>query len=188
MKKRYLFLSLLGLLNIVFVPVFDVWGGLFPSKPEDNFFEVIEEIFTNENAWNRWVVLFTISIFVPCVFMFISSLLNSRNAFLAFSIVGLIAETSIILKYIDQNNPTDYLPSDDCNIAVGVWVALILFILSTIIGLIKTESHVTVNIVNEVTEPIYIQQQPNRFCSKCGSEIEADANFCERCGNKLFNI
>lgn len=26
------------------------------------------------------------------------------------------------------------------------------------------------------------------FCSKCGSKIEANANFCEKCGNNLFNI
>lgn len=39
MKKSaaQIILSSLALLNVVFVPVFDVWGGLFPDNPEYGF-------------------------------------------------------------------------------------------------------------------------------------------------------
>lgn len=189
MKKRYFILSILGLMNVIFIPIFDVWGGLFPSNPDWDFIEVVEEIFTNENAWEKWAVIFTTAIFVPCLLMLISSFCNSRKAFLISSIIGFTAEACVIFEYIDQNDPTDYIPSDDCNIAIGVWIALVLFFVSIFVGFKKYEQQLpTINTIDSNAETRIIQQSEKQFCSKCGCETEAGAKFCDNCGNDLSVI
>lgn len=96
MKAKKLIISILALLNVVFVPIFDVWGGLFPGDPDDNFFDAIGYAF--EGEFDMWVVIFTLTIFIPSLFMFIFSFTSKNKLFRISSIVGIIG--MILLLYL----------------------------------------------------------------------------------------
>ena len=49
--------SVLAVLNVMFVPILDVWGGLFPSNPDNNFWYVI----SGNCESNEWVFIFTLA-------------------------------------------------------------------------------------------------------------------------------
>ena len=76
-------LSIMSLLNVIFLPVFDVWGGLFPSE-YDNCFEVLRKIITDFDEYgDDRVVLMTLTLLIPSVFMLVFSLLQKRGWFIA---------------------------------------------------------------------------------------------------------
>jgi len=91
--------SILALLNVMFVPIFDVWGGLIPSDVDTTFFEVIEAVFEDEDCWRHWVVIFTMSIFIPSLFMFIAALCGSRGFFITSNVIGIIIWFKQIIDY-----------------------------------------------------------------------------------------
>ncbi|MBQ3004754.1 MAG: hypothetical protein IJD88_02370, partial [Clostridia bacterium] len=81
-RNKLIVFSVLSLLNVMFVPFFDVWGGLFPGDVDDNFFDVIEGVLTDGDAWEYWVVQLTMFVFIPTVFMLFSALCRKRGLFI----------------------------------------------------------------------------------------------------------
>ncbi len=188
-------LSVIALLNVMFVPIFDVWGGLFPSDVDDNFFEVVEMLFKDVNYyWNLWVVQITLSILLPSIFMLIFLLAGARKLFITSTIVGIVLWFRIIVQFISQNGVSDVFDFDDCSISIGTWIAIILFVTSLITALVskgKTNSDTVSYIANNAnnvtpnheTRPV-VQM---KFCPKCGAEIKENIFFCGKCGHKLVS-
>ena len=134
-------LSVFALLNVMFVPIFDVWGGLFPSDVDDNFFDVIEMIFKERgDAWKHWVVLFTITIFVPSLMMFVASLTGSKGFFVTVNIIGILLWIRQIVDYGMDNDFDSSFDFDDGNVAIGTWVAIGIYVISLIIALFSRKS------------------------------------------------
>lgn len=140
MNKSYrvalICLSFISLLNVMFVPIFDLWGGLFPESVEYNFFDVVDMLFNDSDCWDYWVVILTMSIFIPTVFMLIMSLFGNKILFLIVNVAGIINWIKQIVDYCNQgygiNEIFDY--HDTC-VSIGNWIAIGLFFVSFVIAI-----------------------------------------------------
>ena len=113
-KITLIILSALALLNVLFVPIFDVWGGLFPSDVEKDFFDIIEILFNDSDAWDLWSVVLTVSIFVPTLIMFIMSFTGQKWLFLSVNVVGIILWFKQIIDYgMEDDGFEDLLDFED---------------------------------------------------------------------------
>lgn len=181
-------LSIFSILNVMFVPLFDVWGGLFPSSPDDNFFEVVEMLFKDaDHNWSLWVVQITVSIFVPCIFMLIFSLLGKRKLFIASTVIGILLWLRIIIQFISQNGASEVFDFDDGCISIGTWVAIIFFIVSFFVAISskkKAENVVNQSLSEYSTQPI----TEKTICVVCGTANATDAKFCAGCGKNIESL
>lgn len=193
MKTKKIILSVLALANVIFVPVFDVWGGLFPGKPDDNFFNVIEYVF--EGDFSPWVVLFTLTIFIPSLCMFIFSFSDGGKMFKVAASAGVILMIITLCTFVSQNDFGELFDFDDGNISIGTWIALALFIISfftvkssRIVQSAQNNNDIdNSNNENPTNEIIFSKENSAniKFCPNCGSEIEPTAIFCGNCGLKI---
>lgn len=208
-------LSLFALLNVMFVPIFDVWGGLFPSNVDDNFFDVIKMVFKDGDTWRMWVVRFTVTIFAPSLMMFVASLTGNKGLFVTVNIIGIILWVRQIIEYGINNDFDNSFDFDDGNVAVGTWVAIGIYVISLIVALSGKRT-----VLNTPYQPQsqYYQPQPQtyqpkpqdfqpqpqtnqppletsqppmsgqetvRVCPKCGAQM-VGGSFCAKCGTRLF--
>ncbi len=128
-------LSLISILNVMFVPIFDVWGGLFPSEVEYNFFDVIHKIFYNDSAFRYWSVRITISIFIPCVFMLISSIIGNKPFSILTAFLGIAGSLYTVIGYGSEKGFESSYDADSGNISIGSWIAIIIFVISFIVAI-----------------------------------------------------
>lgn len=203
-------LSILALLNVMFVPIFDVWGGLTPSDVDTTFFEVIEAVFEDEDCWNYWVVQLTMSIFIPSLFMFIAALCGGRGFFITSNVIGIIIWFKQIIDYgMEDDGFSDMFDFDDCSISIGTWIAIGIFVISFFVALsskkkAETNSATGYNAaVPESVRPVTPVMMdgplggPNaenvppvatiipKYCPKCGAETDDNMKFCSKCGHKV---
>ncbi|MDO4731246.1 MAG: zinc ribbon domain-containing protein [Clostridia bacterium] len=202
--------SILALLNVMFVPIFDVWGGLIPSDVDTTFFEVIEAVFEDEDCWRHWVVIFTMSIFIPSLFMFIAALCGSRGFFITSNVIGIIIWFKQIIDYgMEDDGFSDMFDFDDCSISIGTWIAIGIFVVSFLVALSSKKKAETnsgagyVPAASGGSYPVEMKMMdgplggPNaeivppvatvvpKFCPKCGTETNGDTKFCGKCGHKV---
>lgn len=195
MRRNKIILSVIALLNVLFVPIYDVWGGLFPSNPDNNFFDVLEYVF--EGEFSYWIVLFTIWIFIPVIAMLITSFTDGVIGFKLSSGFGAVVLIVNMLRYVDQNGMDELFDFDDGSVAIGTWIALVVFILSLIIVKKAKKGQFAPNkqIISEINRTNSPAQEETsqdnqfvknkKFCPNCGTELDANAVFCGKCGFKL---
>ena len=70
------FVSVLAILNVIFSPLYDVWGGLFPVSPDSNFWDVI----TGQCEPDEWVFVLTLVIGIPSFIMLVLSAAQKAKA------------------------------------------------------------------------------------------------------------
>lgn len=128
-------LSVIALLNVIFVPIFDVWGGIFPSEVDDDFFEIVDKVFNDSSAFRHWSVNITVSIFISCVLMLISSIIGNKSFSILTAFSGIAGSLYTVLGYGEEKGFEKVIDFDDGNISIGSWIAIILFILSFFIAL-----------------------------------------------------
>lgn len=209
-KISLIVISALALLNVMFVPIFEVWGGLTPDNISFDFFEIMEALSNGGDCWNRRVVQLTVFIFGPSLFMFAMSLIGQRGLVIASSVAGVVFWFIQIYDYVDRFGVDDLLDFENTSVSIGTWFALALFVIAFFTALgakKKTEENngnynqsVTSNEYAYETEDIPYQnpQQPisqppfpeqsnalNNYCPKCGATLKESASFCGVCGNKL---
>lgn len=195
---KYIVVSALSIFNIIFIPSFDVWGGLFPSHPDANFFEIIETIFTDSDAFYYWSVVIVVSVLIPAIAMLIGAILDNKTVFLISSLVGIILWLRFIIAYINQNELSDLFDFDSGSIAIGTWIAIVLFVISFVMAITSKESKQTqsqpyvnnansyYNVANKSVETdnklnqVIIQY--GLYCPNCGAEQEKPSKFCGNCG------
>ncbi len=195
-RKSYLIVSILSLLNVLFVPVFDVWGGLIPSQPEESFFDAVELIFTESDAFQYWIVIFEMTIFIPSVLMLVASLIHKKSFCIAAPTIGILLWLQLMLRYTAQNGVEEVLHFDDCSVSIGTWIAAVLFAAAFVIAV--TSKNGNRQAVSQ-TPAAFLPRPPaagttvekqgmisrGAFCPNCGSQINAAALFCGKCGHKL---
>lgn len=181
-------LSLILILNVMFVPIFDVWGGLFPSEVEDNFFDVIHKVFYNDSAFRYWSVRITISIFIPCVFMLISSIIGNKSFSILTAFLGIAGSLYTVIGYGLEKGFESSYDADSGNISIGSWIAIIIFVISFIAAITakKETENDNVDSISTSNNPLEQTSSENRtFCPNCGSELSKTAKFCGKCGLKI---
>ncbi len=135
-KITMILLSTAALLNVMFMPIFELFGGILPENPRDNLFTVIELLLDDFNNWDYWVVQFTVLIFIPTLFMFIFSLIGSKGLCVASSSVGLFLLVYKMIDYVAYCEDIEYLLNfDDTCVSIGTWIALLIFFVGFIVSL-----------------------------------------------------
>lgn len=195
MRIRKLIISIIALLNVLFVPIFDVWGGLFPGHPDDNFMDVVEYVFDGDS--NIWVVVFTLSIFVPSLLMLIFSFTEKSGMFKVSSGLGVGLLVFDLIHFVSQNEWSDLFDFDDCSVSIGMWLGLAIFIAALIFvkkpkqeQFIPNQKYIAglnddIETVNVTVKSNETMNQHKRFCHNCGAEITTVSAFCGNCGTKM---
>lgn len=172
MQVRKIVLSVLMLLNVLFVPLYDVWSGLFPERPMFNFIDVMELVFDGE--FDLWPVTLTLVLLIPAIFMLAFSFSKSNGGFKISAGVGAVAMMIILCRYVEQFDLEDLFDFDYGNIAIGTWIGLILLIIS--LFAVKID---------------YAKSNPSSdnyiYCQYCGNQNPKDYSFCSSCGKDLKN-
>lgn len=190
--------SVFALLNVMIMPIFETWSGLFPEDREFMFLDVIEAFFKGYyyyrswTAWEMWVVQLTVFIFFPSLIMLFSALFKNRILFIISSLSGIILEGKVLIDYAIQNDLDELFDFDDGNISIGTWIALSVFIFAFIVTLCnKTVKYPMVtnensDSVNIVTENVKLHNaKVENYCPNCGNKINNQNSFCGNCGLKL---
>ena len=107
--------SVLAVLNVMFVPIFDVWGGLFPSNPDNNFWDVI----SGNCESNEWVFIFTLAILIPSGLMLLFSILKTK----------VLARIAGFVRFVSEYEVSYLFDFDDGNLCIGLWIGLLLFVI-----------------------------------------------------------
>lgn len=190
-KGSYITLSILSLLNIVFVPTFDIWSGLFPSDYENTFFGAIRDLFTDSDAIYYWSVVIVLSVFLPCLLMIISAVLDNKVFYSVSSGLGIILWFRTAVSYIKQYGIADFFDFDDGSLSIGFWIALILFVIAFTIG-ITSKKTVKNKVPIPQLHPVETNYSMNQvviehgsFCPNCGNKIDKYTVFCGNCGYKF---
>lgn len=191
-RVKYIILSVLSLLNIVFIPSFDIWSGLIPSDYENTFFGVIEDIFTDSDALHHWSVIIVLSVFIPSILMLISAVLDKKVLYSISSALGIILWFRTAISYTKQYDIADFFDFDDGSLSIGFWLALILFIVAFIIGVTSKKDHSAVQPINNRKFAVETNNSVNQiviekgtFCPNCGNKIDKQSVFCGNCGYKF---
>ena len=125
-------LSIGILINVVFIPMFNVWGGIGARWSYYNqFFAALNNVEHFLEGSNRlWSDIFIWSAFVPAVVLLISSIAKKKVMVTVSSFVG----TGLLLFNLNRHISDYYravgasaINFYDGNISIGFWIALILF-------------------------------------------------------------
>lgn len=101
-------------------------GRSFPGDPDDNFLDAIGYAF--EGEFDMWVVIFTLSIFIPSVLMLIFSFSKKVGMFKISAGFGIGLLMFDLALFISQNEWSDLFSFDDCNVSIGTWIGLFMFV------------------------------------------------------------
>lgn len=189
-SKKTEIISMIALINVIFVPIFDVWGGLFPSDPDGNFFYVVEALFNDPEAFFEWVVMFTAAAFIPGVLMLIFSVSNNKTGVKVCAGLGIVLIVLLLLSHTSQNG-TESLSPEDGNIAIGTWIALVLFVAALVVSFQEKTNARNIGGYTGVTSNSQVQASQHgypiqvNFCEKCGAKVKNGERFCKNCGAKL---
>ncbi len=139
-KKRLslIVISLLGLLDVMFLPVFSVFGGLFPGEVQVPFLEVFDLIFNEQGAFELWVVRFTAAILISFFMLLIAALFSGKLTFIITDALCIVLITVQIIQYSAQTKEIHNLfDFEKTSLSVGTWVAILFYISAIFIVLYK---------------------------------------------------
>ncbi len=139
MRKKnrigYILISVLALVNVISVPFYEVWGGLVPRNPKNDFVSVMKLFLEDPASIELWAVKFTICVFVPSLIMFIFALFGNRILFVTADILGIIFWSAALYDYTANHfNDNNLFNINNTSISIGYWVAIIIYILALIVG------------------------------------------------------
>lgn len=187
MNGKLMLLSLLSMLNVIFLPIYDVWGGLFPEDPDYNFLDVIQLLISDSDALGYWVVEFSLLLFIAGFLTFLFAISEGQIMQRVVPLLGILAVTFTLLRNGNQNG-WDSVIGEDSNVCIGVWTGLLLMIISLAVTFIPVHerswnppSLMAWPHANSVQQPEF--QAPVEPFS---SEMELEKNFCPNCGQKIM--
>ena len=138
-------ISAVGLLNILLIPF--TGGGLIPDDFEPQFFEMIDNFSDAADYFGTTqfvlVCLLPLFILISNIFMLIAALVGKKGLCVAAGTVGIgLWFVPFIISFIDASDYgvefDDFLEtlfdSDHGMMAIGIWIALILFVVFIIIS------------------------------------------------------
>ncbi len=191
-RVKYIILSILSLLNIVLIPSFDTWAGLIPSDYENTFFDAIGDIFTDSDAIHYWSVIIVLSVFIPSVLMLVSAVLDKKVLYSISSALGIILWFRTTISYICQYDIEEFFDFVDGSLSIGFWIALIIFIIAFVVGIMSKKDVSEVQAVNNRKFSVETNNSVNQvmiakgtFCPNCGNKIDKQSVFCGNCGYKF---
>lgn len=118
-------IAVIAMVNVVFAPIYDLWGGLFPDNPDNNFWDVI----SGKCDHSEWIFLLTISIFIPSIVMLVLSVLKLKKLVKLTAGVGIALQVFWIVQYAKQYGLEEVFNFKDGCICIGFWFAFMIFAL-----------------------------------------------------------
>lgn len=189
-KIASIVIALLALVNVLFLPIYQIFGGLFPENAM-NFFDVAEGIIDGYSVWEYDVFWFYAVLFVPNLFVMIGALTGKSGLVRGFSIVGTVLLAGVIaLCVAGAYDVSLVLDVEHGCIAFGTWLGLLLYIAGIIVP--KKEQPAAPQQPTYTPSPYgdpqqtYVPQPPaQKVCPGCGSAVTDDMAFCGSCGTSL---
>ena len=133
LNPAQLIISLLALLNVIFLPLFSEGNGVFPSEMHSTFLDVV----TGKHEIDSWPVALTVLIFLPSMLMTVLSILKAQITTKVTGLVGLILMVGALLKYVDTFSLDALFSLENGNLSIGLWIAFLLFIVMLFIPIDK---------------------------------------------------
>ncbi|MBQ5968753.1 MAG: zinc ribbon domain-containing protein [Clostridia bacterium] len=133
LNPAQLIISLLAVLNVIFLPLFSAGSGVFPSEMRSTFLEVV----TGKYEIYDWPVALTALIFLPSMLMTVLSILKAQITTKLTGLVGLILMVGALLKYVDEFSLDALFSLENGNLSIGLWIAFLLFIVMLFIPIDK---------------------------------------------------
>lgn len=177
-KKALIVISVLCLLNVFFLPIFEIFGGLFPDDTT-SFVEVLEAAFEDGDAWDYRVVRFTMFIFLPSVFLLIGALSGSKGSCVLASGAGIVLWFINMIDLISDTDIELVMDFDSTPVSIGSWIAVVLFFVAF------SRAKKAENINREYIIGSSSQNLEFKTCPICGTVLEKDASFCGVCGSQV---
>ena len=181
-----LVVSIILLVCVMILPMFDVWGGLFSSAEYDNFGDVLHYIQRDgSDAFRKWVVCLTMSAFIPAIATMIAGIVRCKTLGIISSVIGTVSMLYNYVNIIDQQGIGALTDFEDCSISIGSHVALILHIVCFILALkITKRTSASAPVINNYTAA---QTNPThlKICLNCGKPLYNGDNFCTSCGKPV---
>lgn len=132
-SSKLIILSVLLLLSIIFLPMYNrglIMGEIYPNDQSIYFWEVMEMVFEESDAFRYYVVDFTVVALVFGVVLLFSSFAKSKIMCILSSVGGAGGMLYFLIKFISQESIEDVFSFDETAICIGFWVTLILFVVS----------------------------------------------------------
>ncbi len=181
-----LVVSIILLVCVMILPMFDVWGGIFSSAEYDNFGDVLHYIQRDGmDAFRKWVVCLTMSAFIPAIFSLIAGIARCKTLGIISSVIGTVSMLYNYVNIIDQQGIGALTDFEDCSISIGSHVALILHIVCFILALkITKKTSAPAPVINNSTA-VQTTTTALKVCSNCGKPLYNGDNFCTSCGKPV---
>lgn len=128
---KMIVLSILLLLSIIFLPMYNrglIMGEIYPNDQSVYFWEVMEMVFEESDAFRYYVVDFTMVALVFGVVLLFSSFAKSKIMCILSSVGGAGGMLYFLIKFISQESIEDVFSFDETAICMGFWITLIFFI------------------------------------------------------------
>lgn len=194
-------LSLLSMLNVALLPIYDIWDGPFPENPVYTSLDVIRILISDNDALSYWVVLFSLALFLSGFITFLFALSEGKIMQRVIPALGILAVVALLLRNAEQIG-TDSVIGKNANVCIGVWTGLLLLILSLAVACIPVRKRLWEPIpsraiggtVSGVQQPMsQTPEEPSlcetefekSFCPNCGQKIMKPSKFCGHCGFRL---
>lgn len=124
--------SVILLLCVIFIPMFDTWSGIIPSSEATRSWDLLDH-FSEIFDWYDYA--FIASGLFPSIFLTVSAFLNGKILCIIFALLGIISLLWILTEFILQNGADEAFDFKDCSVSIGFWIALIMFIINLIINI-----------------------------------------------------
>ena len=122
-------LSIILLICIFSIPMFDVWHGIIPGDSATTFGDVIHYISqAGEDAFDLWAVQLVMAAFIPAIFLFIGALARSKVMTAISSAIGAVWIISILSAIINQYGSYAVFDMEYCSVSIGTHIALALHV------------------------------------------------------------
>lgn len=128
---KMIILSIILMLSIIFLPMYNrglIMGEIYPNDQSVYFWEVMEMVFEESDAFRYYVVDFTMVALVFGVVLLFSSFAKSKIMCILSSVGGAGGMLYFLIKFISQESMEDVFSIDETAICMGFWIALIIFV------------------------------------------------------------
>lgn len=133
LRVFYIIISVAGLINVFFLPMFEQGGGMFPSDTEYNFARIIGDAFMKKDTLSLQVTQMTLCAFVPFVIMLASALTRMKLIYSLAGIAGLVAWFVNIIGYALKSGFASLIDVEKTDISIGSWVAVLLLLINGLV-------------------------------------------------------
>ncbi len=175
-RRFFIIISVLSLLNVIFLPIYSEGGPMISKASEYSFVRIVGDLFMEEGTLTLWVTQMTLCIFVPSVVMLASAFTRMRLLYVLSDLCGIVLWVFNFVRYGIENGFKIIFDINKTDISIGAWVAMLLFLINSLVILCTGKK--------KKEEPEEADEE-DLFCPHCGRALRGNTSFCPRCGKRI---